>query len=139
MLNRANIMRSAWSAYRMARLCTFLPNDSSEHRAFYRPLFAKMLTKAWADAKRAAADAARAAETEATARRFIEAQRNARIALAARMTSDQRSARISAVRDEIALLAYAPWGVRVADRRADLTAELDVLSAGTAAPLSIAA
>ena len=72
-------------------------------------------------------------EADEAARRFVDAQRNARIALAASWSLEQRSVRASSLRDEITLLDYAPWGVRAAERRAALTAELDAIEAVPAA------
>lgn len=40
-----------------------------------------------------------------------------------------RSARVSTIRDELTTLDYAPWGVRTSQRRMNLNAELQLLSA----------
>ena len=127
MLNRSAILKAAWAVYRTARPAIFAAGDTSTRRVFLRSFFAKMLRRAWADAKQADATARRFADADKAARLFVDSQHAARVALAAAMTAAQLSARLSAVRDELALLDYAPWGVRVSNRRARLTAELAAL------------
>ena len=129
MLNRSKILLSAWAAYRQARLGVFAAGDETGNRHFIRSIFARQLRNAWADAKKAEQRAQHALEADDTARRFFDAQRNARIALAASWSPEQRAVRASSLRDEITLLDYAPWGVRAAERRAALTAELDAIEA----------
>lgn len=125
MLDRSAILRSAWAAYRLARTVICLPGDSAGHRAFYRPLFARMLQQAWADARKAAAHTAH----RATAAAVVAAERRAADVRIAAMAPEARSARASAIRDELGLLEYAPLGVRTGDRRANLSAELASLQA----------
>ena len=130
MLNRSQILLAAWAAYRIARLGVFAAGDETGNRRFIRTIFARQLRNAWADAKTADQRARASREADEAARRFLDAQRNARIALAASWSPEQRSVRASSLRDEITLLDYAPWGVRAAERRAALTAELDAVAAG---------
>ena len=52
-----------------------------------------------------------------------------RVATIAAMPAGDRSLRISQLRDELALLDYAPLGVRTAPRRAQLSAELRAFGA----------
>ena len=133
MLNRSQILLAAWAAYRLARLGVFAAGDETGNRHFIRTIFARQLRNAWADAKKADQQARATREADEAAHRFLDAQRNARIALAASWSSEQRSVRASSLRDEITLLEYAPWGVRVSERRAALTAELDAIEAVPAA------
>jgi hypothetical protein len=133
MLNRSQILLSAWAAYRLARLGVFAAGDETGNRHFIRSIFARQLRNAWADAKKADQCAQHALEADEAAHRFLDAQRHARIAQAASWTPETRSLHASSLRDEITLLDYAPWGVRAAERRAALTAELDAIEAVPAA------
>lgn len=126
MFNRSEILRQAWASYRVARLGVFAAGDDNGKRVFVRSLFARCLRRAWDDAKAGA----RSAASREAAR--LAAALNVRIAasqrdLAARMEPEARSARIAALRDEMATLDYAPWGVRTRTRRANLGAELAIL------------
>ena len=47
---------------------------------------------------------------------------------AAALPAGERSVRIVEVRQGLALLDYAPWGVRTSNRRHDLNAQLDALT-----------
>lgn len=131
MFNCSEIFRKAWADYRIRRLGVFAAGDENG-RQFIRAIFAKALTDAWAEAKAKAADALRAQETEETARRFVAAQHRSRVAVCAAWTPQQRSARIAAIRDELAHLDYAPWGIRVSDERATLNDELAAIEAASA-------
>lgn len=133
MVNRSQIFRAAWADYRLARPAFFALGDGAGKRVFLPSLFAKALRGAWADTKAAEVQARRTAEANAAAEAFMATQHRGRVDLAARMTAGQRSVRISSVRDEITLLDYAPWGVRVSDRRASLLAELAALLEADAA------
>ena len=124
MINRSEILRSAWAAYRLARPAICAAGDTAEHRVFLRDFFAKMLRRAWAEAK---AEAARRA-TEQTAQAFVAAQHRVMAEKVAAMSPGQRSVRISQLRDELTVLDYAPLGVRTANRRRDLTAQLDAFA-----------
>lgn len=129
MFNRSEILRSAWASYRTARLGYWAAGDVGSRRVFLCDLFAQMLRRSWEEAKKAAKlVAARAAET-LLATQFIEAQRKVRLAIAASLSPEARSARIAGVRDELTMCEYAPWGVRVRERRAELNAELEALEA----------
>jgi hypothetical protein len=130
MINRSQILLLAWVAYRIARLGVFAAGDETGNRRFIRTLFARQLRDAWADAKKADQQARAAREADEAAHRFLDVQRSACIALAASWPLEQRAVRASSLRDEITLLDYAPWGVRAAERRAALTAELDAVVAG---------
>ncbi len=125
MFNRSEILTAAWKAYRVARPCFFATGDETGTRRFLRDLFGKMLTKAWADAKKAAHHA----DHQATVRAFVEAQRRSHLAVAKAMTPGERSAAISRARDDLAILDYAPLGVRTSQRRADLRETLSALTA----------
>lgn len=131
MFNRCEILRSAWAAYRLARPAVFATGDETGKRAFLRPFFAKMLRRAWEDAK---AEARNANAREAT--RIVEqlqaSIRASQADLAARMDPMARSARIVAIRDELRVLDYAPWGVRTGQRRSDLGIELQLLETAAA-------
>lgn len=129
MLSRSIVLSAAWAAYRLARPAFYAAGDTATARVFLRPLFGKMLRRAWAEVKAADADSRRFAETEATAAAFVAAQHRVRATALRGLDAGQRSARLSAVRDELALLDYAPLGVRIADRRSTLNAELAALSA----------
>lgn len=127
MFNRSEILHKAWASYRVARVGVFAAGDENGKRVFVRALFARCLRRAWDDAK----TEARSANTREAAR--LAGALNAKIAtsqrdLAARMAPEARSARISAIRDELQVLDYAPWGVRTVQRRHDLGAELSVLN-----------
>jgi hypothetical protein len=124
-MNRSAILIAAWNAYRLARPAIYLAGDTAERRPFFRPFFVKMLRKAWAEAKVAATHAAQ----EAIAAAFVEAQRRSHLAVAAAMSPADRSAAITRARDDLALLDYAPHGVRTTRRRAELTSTLNALSA----------
>ena len=121
MFNRSSILTAAWKAYRLARPAFFAAGDTATHRKFLRSLFGKMLRQAWADAKKAATN---------TASAFVVAQQRVMTDKAAAMPAGERSVRIVEVRQELALLDYAPWGVRTSHRRADLSAQLTALTAG---------
>lgn len=125
MHNRSEIIRTAWASYRIARPCFFATGDETGTRRFLPDLFAKMLRKAWADAKKAASFTSHQATVEA----FVAAQRRSRIAVARALTPGERSAAISRARDDLTLLDYAPLGVRTSERRANIKAELDALTA----------
>lgn len=131
MFNRQNILNKAWAAYRVARVGVFAAGDVDGKRVFVRSLFARCLRRAWDDAK---ADA-RSANSREAARIAAQLQASIRASqadLAARMSPQARSARIAALRDELTLLDYAPWGVRTADRRSNLTIELQLLETAAA-------
>jgi len=89
MIDRTEIFRSAWAAYRTAWPAIFVAGDTATHRAFLRPFFAKMLTRAWSEAKKADAQSRRFADTEKAARLFVDSQHAARVALAATMSPAQ--------------------------------------------------
>lgn len=125
MINRATLFKAGWNAYSLARQCVFASGDETGKRRFLPDLFAKMLRRAWAEAK---TTAARAIET-ATARAFIAAQSRAMADKAAALSPGERSLRISQLRDELTLLDYAPLGVRTASRRRELAAELSAFAA----------
>jgi hypothetical protein len=122
MLDRSAILSSAWKSYRLARPAFFAAGDTATHRRFLRSLFGKMLRQAWADAKKAA--------VTDTASAFVVAQSRVMAEKALAMPAGERSVRIVEVRQELALLDYAPWGVRTGNRRHDLSAQLDALTAG---------
>jgi hypothetical protein len=138
MFNRSEILRSAWAAYRLARPAMFAAGDETGKRAFLRPFFAKMLRRAWEDAK-ADARNANAREAARVAEQLRARIRASQADLAARMDPMARSARIVEIRGELRVLDYAPWGVRTAQRRADLGIELQLLEAAGAASQSLAA
>lgn len=125
MHNRSEIIRTAWASYRLARPAIFAVGDETGQRPFLPQLFAKMLRKAWADAKKAS----RHQDHQATVAAFVEAQRRSRIAVAKALTPGERSAAIGRARDDLTLLDYAPLGVRTSERRANIKAELDALTA----------
>jgi hypothetical protein len=124
-MNPSAILTAAWKAYRLARPAIYAAGDTAAHRSFLRPLFGKMLRKAWADAKAAAARDVHAATVAA----FVDAQRRSHEAVAKAMSPSERSAAITRARDDLALLDYAPLGVRTSHRRAELTTTLSVLTA----------
>lgn len=126
MFNRSEIMVKAWSFYRLARPAFFAKGDTADKRMFLGHLFAKMLRRAWEEAKKAARS------FNDTAAAFIAAERRANVARIAAMDPMTRSARIVAIRAELQVLDYAPWGVRTGDRRASLGAELELLNSAAA-------
>lgn len=126
MFNRSEILSSAWAAYRLARPAVFAAGDETDKRSFLRPFFARMLRRAWDEAKKAA----RVVTDTATA--FLAAQRRVQITTVAAMEPMARSARIVEIRSELQVLEYAPWGVRTGQRRADLGAELALLQTAAA-------
>ncbi|HEV2517920.1 MAG TPA: hypothetical protein VGV07_21895 [Devosia sp.] len=138
MFNRSEILRSAWAAYRLARPAVFAAGDETGSRAFLRPFFAKMLRRAWEDAK-AEASTANAREATRLATELQARIRASQADLAARMDPMARSARIVEIRGELQVLDYAPWGVRTSQRRADLGIELQLLETTAAASQSLAA
>lgn len=125
MINRSELLRKAWAAYRIARTGYFALGDENGRRKFLPDLFAKMLRQTWADAKAVAARRA----VDDTAREFVTAQQRATMARLAAMPAGERSARISQLRDELTLLDYAPLGVRTSQRRHQLNAELNAYAA----------
>ncbi|MBN9345020.1 MAG: hypothetical protein J0I48_02295 [Devosia sp.] len=125
MHNRSEILSAAWSAYRLARPAIWATGDETGQRRFLRPLFSRLLRTAWENARKAALHA----DHEATARAFVEAQRRSHLAVAKAMTPGERSAAIVNARADLALLDYAPLGVRTANRRAELRSTLDALTA----------
>jgi hypothetical protein len=120
-LDRKKILTTAWANYRLARPAFFAAGDAGTHRKFLRSLFGKMLRLAWADAKKAA--------VTDTASAFVAAQSRVMAQKAAAMPAVERSARIVELRAELQVLDYAPWGVRTSDRRADLYAQFNALTA----------
>lgn len=125
MLHRSAILTAAWKSYRLARQCYFVAGDETGRRSFLRELFGKMLRMAWADAKKAAAIAA----SDATAAAFVVAQQRVMTAKVAALSLGERSRRVTELRDELDHLDYAPLGVRVSNRRTQLTAELSAFTA----------
>lgn len=71
-------------------------------------------------------------EADRLAGQLMAKIRASRIELAARMEPEARSARLSAVRDELTTLDYAPWGVRTSQRRTDLR-DLSILQMAVSA------
>ncbi|WP_423066152.1 hypothetical protein [Devosia sp. CN2-171] len=121
MFNRSEILRKAWTFYRTARPAFFAKGDAGTKRMFLRFLFAKMLRRAWEEAKKAATSLA------ATAAAFVDAQRRVQAAAVAALDPMVRSARIVEIRSELQVLDYAPLGVRTSQRRHNLGAELSLL------------
>lgn len=121
MFNRTEIMIKAWSFYRLARPAFSAKGDTANKRMFLGHLFAKMLTRAWAEAKKTAS------ALMDTAAAFLAAERRAQVATVAAMDPMARSARIVAIRSELQMLEYAPLGVRTGQRRHNLGAELSLL------------
>ena len=120
MFNRSEILRSAWAAYRLARMGYGYSNRGNVNgkATFLRDMFAKSLRTAWAEAK----------SVGVTAAAFVTAQARVQTAAAAAMDPMARSARIAAIRDELQVLDYAPFGVRTGQRRQNLGAELATLA-----------
>lgn len=123
----AVIMRTAWGRYRTYRLGVFAAGDDTGHRCFLRAIFAKALAAAWAEAKKALDASCRRQREQELARQLVERLHATRAARIAMMTTQERAARLSGVKDELELLDYAPWGVRVSDRRGELRTELAAL------------
>lgn len=121
MFNRSEILTKAWAYYRAARPAFYAKGDETGRRMFLGHLFAKMLTRAWAEAKKAASSLAN------TAAAFVAAERSANVARIAAMDPVARSARIVAIRSELQVLDYAPWGVRTGNKRHALGVELELL------------
>lgn len=119
MFNVAGIFTSAWKSYRLARPAIHASGDTATHRTFLRPLFAKMLQLAWADARR----------EQSIAQALVAAQNRVTAAKIAALPAGERSARIATLRDELTLLDYAPLGVRTSQRRHQLAAELNAYAA----------
>jgi len=124
MFSCSAIFRAAWAAYRIARTGYCALGDENGRRKFLPELFAKMLRQAWADAKAAAARRA----VDDPAREFVAAQQRATVARVVAMSPGERSLRISQIHDELTVLDYAPLGARTANRRRDLTAELNAFA-----------
>ena len=118
-MNKSEVFTAAWSAYRTARPAFWATGDETGQRRFLPALFARLLRTAWADARKA----------DAAARRFLELQQRGQVAVARQMEQGERSARIAAIRDQMEVLDYAPFGVRAVEKRAALKAELAVLTA----------
>jgi len=125
MVDKSMVLLAAWASYRLARPAICAAGDTAEHRVFLRDFFAKMLRRAWAEAK---AEAARRA-TEEAAQAFVAAQRRVMAERVAAMSPGQRSVHISQLRDELTTLDYAPLGVRTMNRRRDLSTKLAVFTA----------
>lgn len=123
MMNRSEILTKAWADYRRdQRMGLGVRRDGP----FCRKHFAYCLRMAWAVLKERAAKAAAVTETAAA---FVKAEARVLSAAAAAMDPMVRSARVSTIRDELTVLDYAPWGVRTSQRRMDLNAELNLLTA----------
>jgi len=118
MVDRRQVLRTAWKSYRLARPAIFAAGDTTTTRTFLRPLFGKMLRQAWTNAKKVAAPA------EA----LVAAQARVTAAKITALPAGERSTRISQIRDELTTLDYAPLGVPTANRRRNLTAELDAFA-----------
>lgn len=118
LVDKSQLLSAAWKSYRLARPCFNAAGDVGTKFTFLRDLFAKMLSKAWADAKKVAA----------TAQALVAAQARITADKVAALPAGERSVRISKIRDELVTLDYAPLGVRTAYRRRDLTAELYALA-----------
>ena len=92
------------------------------------------------DAKKAV-KAATAAKVEAETRTIAEELNNRlqahRIAHLLTLTAAERSARLSGLADELRMLGYAPWGVHVSQRRAQLNAEVELLEAADARAIEL--
>lgn len=125
MIDKSKVLQSAWKAYRLCRPCINAAGDVGGKFVFRRDFFAKMLRTAWADAKAAATRQI----AEDTARAFIAAQARVVAEKVTALPAAERSLRISQLRDELTLLDYAPFGVRTANRRRDLAAELSAFTA----------
>lgn len=121
MFDRSEILHNAWAHYRTARVGYFAKGDETGRRMFLSFLFAKMLRRAWDEAKKAASSLSR------TAAAFVAAERRANVARIAAMDPMVRSARLVAIRQKLQELDYAPLGVRTVQRRHDLSAELSLL------------
>lgn len=121
MTNRTEVYKAAWRNYRLARPAFFALGDTADRRAFLPKLFGRLLRQAWDDA--------RTAEVTDTAQAFVSAQARVMADKAAALPEGERSARVSQLRDELALLDYAPLGVRTAPRRVQLSAELRAFGA----------
>lgn len=122
------ILRDAWRRYRLARPAFNAAGDVGSKRVFLRTLFAKMLRMSWADALAALRSASARAAREVAAQ--LQAKiREGQIDLARRMSSEQRSARIVAIRGDIAALDYAPLGMHIRLKREALSDELAILNA----------
>ena len=119
MLDRSSVFAAAWKAYRIARPAFWAAGDETGKRRYLPALFARLLRTAWAHARKA----------DATARRFMELQQRGQVAIARQMEPGERSARISAIRDRLEVLDYAPFGVRAVEKRAALKGELAALTA----------
>jgi hypothetical protein len=119
MVNRSEVVKAAWAAYHLVRPAVYAAGDTATERVFLPKLFSRLLRSAWDDARM----------VDLTAVQFVAAQSRVMADKAAAMSPAERSARISTIRDEIAVLDYAPLGVRHGHRRADLTAQLDALTA----------
>lgn len=102
-LDRAAIMRGAWSDYRFQMRW-------SEDKRFDRALFARLLTEQWHFARLARAEAIERAAEEAR--------------LSTASAIEQRIAAIKADLGEMDYAEFIPW-----DRHGDLTAELARLAA----------
>lgn len=125
MLSRSAILSAAWKEYRLIRPLVFALGDESGKRCFLPKTFATALRKAWTDAKR---DTAHQTAVD-TARAFVAAQARVMAEKVAAMPAGERSLRVSQLRDELTLLDYAPFGVRTANRRMHLDAELTAFTA----------
>jgi hypothetical protein len=98
MFDRSQILRSAWSMYRIARPAFFAAGDTGSKRVFLRTLFAKFLRRAWEEAKKLAK----------TVVAFVAAEDRVLTQKIAAMDPMARSARIVAIREELTVLDYAP-------------------------------
>ena len=121
------ILSDAWRRYRLVRPTVYAAGDVGEKRVFLRSFFAKMLRMAWADAF-AVVRSILARDAERVAAELRAKLREGQIHLTRRMSPEERSARITAVRDQIAVLDYAPFGVHIRMKRAALNDELTILA-----------
>ena len=124
MLNRSEILLKAWADYRRDVKMGW---GVSRNGPFSRKHFAYCLRMAWAVTKEIAAKTAASLIETATA--FVAAERRVQTAAVAAMPDMARSARIVSIRGELQVLDYAPWGVRTSQRRTNLNAELQLLTA----------
>lgn len=127
------VVSRAWRNYDLSRPAIYALGDADWHgngseRPFLASHFAKMLRLAEEDIR---AEARRELERtmSAAAARLRSAVERSMVDLISRMTPEQREARARSIINEIELLQYKSFAIRISERRRALEAELALLNA----------
>lgn len=121
-----NVMQTAWSFYRSARLGVWALGDETGTRSFIRSIFVKQLRRAWEEAKKARHFAECAARADAEVAALVAREHQALVTVWANATPDQIEAEIAFIRADIADGMHWPLQInadrKLGRRRAELAA-----------------